>query len=705
MKKKNAKKKPIEKANGLLLEIGMEELPADYLAPASAQLAEDIKKLLEEKRIAFKTIEPFYTVRRFVIYITGLAAKQQDLGYEKKGPRHDIAYKDGKLTDIGKSFLTKNGISEKGLKIKEEKGQKFLFLDIFEKGRPSKDVLAGALPEIIKNLRFPKSMVWDQSYATFARPVRWLLCLSGSETVPFSYGMVKTGNRTRLHKFEDGNKEAQVKDAASYFAAMKKAGIILSQEARIRDIEGKIAALLLKKKFKLLADAGLMEKIAGSVESASAMLGEFDKKYLFLPKEVIITAMREHQRYFAVLLRSGEFTNYFVNIRDGGAGNNPFIVKQHAKVLLSRLSDAEFFFREDLKVPLEANNEKLKQAIFITGLGTMYEKMERLKMLAARASDIFGYGDTVALQMAAYLSKADLMTNMVGEKEYGGLRGFMGGVYLEKQGAEERIWKAVAEHYYPVMAGDRMPSTIEGVFLSLLDKADNMTGFYIAGFKPTGSKDPYAVRRQAMNIIYLTLEKRLNVDLAFLVYENALAYKKQLGRDADINEITAFLKQREVNYFKDKLIDYDIVSAVTAGSRLRVLDDFNKAQVLAEKRKTRKDFNDVVFAVSRVNNILPEDHRGGAVDKQLFDSDAESALCEKFFLNKGGIKGLIEQKKHTECFDFIASFKPEIDRYFDKVLVNAQDEARKNNRLNMLYEIRESFFEFADFSKIVIDRK
>jgi glycyl-tRNA synthetase beta chain len=485
---------------------------------------------------------------------------------------------------------------------------------------------------------------------------------------------------------------------------MKKAGIILSQDERAAGILNKSKAVLSKRKLKLIPDDVLLDRLASSVESVSITLGEFDAKYLFLPKEVIITAMREHQRYFAAAKENGEFTNVFINVRDGGEGNNAFVAKAHAKVLFARLNDAEFFYREDLKQPLETCVDRLKEAVFITGLGTMRDKMERLKMLSSRAGDIFGYSDTVTLQLAAYLCKADLMTNMVGEKEYVGLRGFMGGEYLKKQGKEEKIWKAVAEHYYPVMAGDRLPTTEEGLIISVLDKIDNITGFYIAGFKPTGSKDPYAVRRQALNIIYIALEKKLDIDLAFLIYESALAYKKQQNKDTDINEIIEFFRQREVNYLKDKGLDYDIVAAVTAGKSMKVADDFSRAEVLASARKKEKDFNDIIFALSRINNILPKDFKPGQVDSGLFESAEEKALYDRFQKEKGAISGMLKPGKFGECFGLIASFKPEIDAYFNKVLVNADDAAKKANRLSMLAEMKETFFAFSDFSKIVVDR-
>jgi glycyl-tRNA synthetase beta chain len=689
----------------LILEIGVEEIPADYLEPASNQLKDDIKKLLEAKLIEYKDVKTCYTVRRFTVVVDGIADKQKDLSYEKKGPRYDIAFKDGSMTEIGKKFLESNKIAEKDLKIKEEKGQKFFFTDIFEKGQNTKKVLAETLPDIIKGLRFPKSMVWDDSGVTFARPVRWILCLLGSEPVHFNFGKIKSGSVTRLHKFIQDNKEIEIKDADDYFKKMEKNEIIMDQEERRKTIVEKSEALLQRNKMKLMTDDVLLDRLASSVETVTAMTGHFDEKYLFLPKEVIITAMREHQRYFAVLKEDGEFTNCFVNIRDGGDKNNDFIAKQHAKVLYSRLNDAEFFYKEDLKEPLEKNNAKLKEAIFITGLGTMYEKMERLKAMAARAKEIFGYDDTVSLQEIAYLSKADLMTNMVGEKEYVGLRGFMGGVYLEKQGRPEKIWRAVGEHYLPNMVGDRLPSTTEGLLLSMIDKMDNIVGFYIAGFKPTGSKDPYAVRRQALNIIYIVLEKGLDIDLAFFVYENALAYKKQLNKDTDTAEIVEFIRQREINYFKDKGLDYDIINSVASGKVLNVLDDFNKSSILMAARKSTGNFNDIIFAISRVANIVPPKHTAGKADASLFDTAEEGYLYSKFSAEKNNIEGLISGKKYSEAFEAISAYKPLIDAYFEKVTVMAQDPEKQKNRLNTLVEIRDVFYRLADFSKIVIDRK
>jgi glycyl-tRNA synthetase beta chain len=689
----------------LILEIGVEEIPADYLAPAINQLKEEAKKALDAKLIGYSEISGLYTVRRFILLIDGLEDKQKDLSFEKKGPRYDIAYKDGDMTDIGKTFLAKNNINEKELKIKEEKGQKYLFIDVFEKGRPVKKVLSEILPELIRGMRFPKSMVWDDSLVTFARPIRWILCMLDTEAVHFNFGRIQSGNLTRLHKFIHDNKAVPVKDADDYLKQMVKNGIILSQEARRNEIRFNANSLLKKSGLVLMEDDDLLESLASSVESVTAMTGTFDEKFLFLPKEVIITAMREHQRYFAVSKEDGTFTNRFVNIRDGGDKNNDFIAKQHAKVLYSRLYDAEFFYKEDLKTPLENNNEKLKEAIFITGLGTMYEKMERLKMMAARSKDLFGYADPQILSEAASFSKADLMTNMVGEKEYASLRGFMGGVYLAKQGKEEKVWKAVSEHYLPNMAGDKLPSTAEGVYLSMIDKMDNIVGFYIAGFKPTGSKDPYAVRRQVLNIIYTVMEKQINLDLAFFIYENALAYKKQLGKDTDTAEIIEFFRQREINYFREKGIDYDIISSVCLGKVMNINDDFKKAEMFMEDRKDTKDFNAIVFAVSRMANIVPAKYETGKTDRSLFDAPEEGVLYDKFTAEKNAVENMIIEKRYKEAFDRIASFKPAIDEYFNKVMVMAEDITKKNNRLNMMAEIRDVFYKLADFSKIVVDRK
>jgi glycyl-tRNA synthetase beta chain len=278
-------------------------------------------------------------------------------------------------------------------------------------------------------------------------------------------------------------------------------------------------------------------------------------------------------------------------------------------------------------------------------------------------------------------------------------------VYLSIQGKDVKIWKAVSEHYLPNMAGDRMPSTPEGLFLSMIDKMDNITGFYIAGFKPTGSKDPYAVRRQVLNIIFTVMEKKLDIDLVFFIYESVLAYRQQLGKDADIGEISEFFRQREINYFKEKGIDYDIISAACTGKVMNINDDFNKANMFVEDRKDTKDFNAIVFSISRMANIVPPKHDAGKTDKAFFDAAEEGALYEKFIAEKSVIEKMILEKKYKEAFNSIAAFRPFIDDYFNKVMVMAEDAKKKNNRLNMMAEIRDVFYKLADFSKIVVDRK
>ncbi|HPD18889.1 MAG TPA: glycine--tRNA ligase subunit beta, partial [Candidatus Goldiibacteriota bacterium] len=409
-------------------------------------------------------------------------------------------------------------------------------------------------------------------------------------------------------------------------------------------------------------------------------------------------------RYFAVLKEDDRFTNYFINVRDGSFRNNDFIVKQHSKVLLSRLNDASFFYRDDLKQPLEKNVERLKEAVFITNLGNMYQKVERLENYSKSVNDFIKYGNTDDLVKIAHLCKADLMTEMIGEKEFVGLRGFIGGVYLREQGYDEKIWKAVMEHYKPEFAGDKLPETMEGALISLFDKIDNLCGYFIAGFKPSGSKDPYAVRRQALNIIYLITEKEMDVSLAELIEKVKAVYNSQFAKTFDKNEITEFLKQRQINYLKDKSIDYDVINSVVESTPLAFSDNLKKAEVLMQARK-KKDFNDVIFAISRINNIIPVDYKPDAVNEEHFDSDMEKNLYYKFKTNKDEIKNKINKKEYKDAFELIASFRPEIDDYFKNVLVNTDDEVKRKNRLNMLYEIRQVFMNFADFSKIIIDRK
>jgi len=692
------------KENKALLEIGVEEIPADYLEQAVLKLKETAEKLLNEKRIGFKKINTFFTVRRLVLFIQGLDDKQSDLSFEKRGPKYDIAFKDGKLTEIGEKFLKSNSATEKDIIIKQEKNDKYIFVNIFEKGKATQKILQEIFPEIIKQISFPKSMKWESSGFLFARPIRWILALFNDKIINFEIASIKPGRKTRAHKYIFSNKEIIVKDVNSYFKLIKKYKIILEQEKRKKIIEGKIKELLQKKKLKIITDNELLDRLAASVEWVSVMMGEFDEKYLALPEKIIITAMREHQRYFAVMTDDDKFTNYFVNVRDGNEKNNKYIVKKHSEVLFARLNDAEFFYREDLKIPLLNNLTKLKDAIFIAGLGSMFEKVERAQKNALKIGKILNYASPEILEKIAKLSKCDLVTQLVSEKEFAGLRGYMGGIYLKNQGEDEIIYKSVRDHYLPNFVGDNLPETYEGAILSLIDKMDNLCGFFIAGFKPTGSKDPYAVRRQALNIIYLILEKQLNFNLMVFIDNILDEYKQQLNKSYDKQEIIDFFKQREINYFKDKGIDYDIINAVIEVSNLNILNDYKKAIVLLNARKNN-DFNSIIFAISRINNIIPAGYNGGAVNCELFDCDEEKELYEKFNSNKEKILNFISNLQFEQAFNLISDFKASIDKYFEKVLVMTEEENKRINRLNMLYEMQKVFNNFADFSKIVIDRE
>ena len=689
--------------SNVIFEIGAEEIPADYLAGAVKNIKENLEKQLLENRVNTTKISVFFTVRRFIIYLEGVEDKQPDLAFLKKGPAYDMAYTNGALNELGKTFVNKNNIKESDLQFKEEKGKKYLYIEGVEKGRAVEEVLREIFPAIISGIKFPKSMTWDDSGVTFARPVRWLLALINSKVLEFGFGKLKSANKTRLHKFLHDNKEVVVKDAPEYFKIMTENEIEVVPETRRAKIETAIENMLKEKNMTMIKDEDLMRRVADSVETAAVMTGEFDKKYLFLPEAVIVTAMREHQRYFAVKNAKGEFTNIFVNARDGGHLNTDAIVKAHAKVLASRLSDAEFFYKEDLKKPLEDNLTALKDSTFIAGLGTMYDKTLRIKGAAEKAENIIKYKNPSAVSEAAYLAKMDLGTNMVAEKEFISLRGFMGGVYLEKQGHSEAVCNAVSEHYFPNFVGDKLPATETGVVISLIDKLDNIVGFFIAGFKPTGSKDPYAVRRQALTAIYIVTEKKLDLDLSALIKIIATEYKTQQGKTLEEKELTEFFAQREINYFKDKALDYDIINAVVKDGTLEILNHFNRTKLLMEKRAKGPEFNTFVFAMSRVSNIL-KDHKGGAVNESLFEQAEEKELWKKFSQNKKGFIKALEEKNNKECLKIAEDIEEDINKYFDKVLVNCDVPAVKENRLNALAEIKNILFKFADYSEIVIDR-
>ncbi|HOV79721.1 MAG TPA: glycine--tRNA ligase subunit beta, partial [Bacillota bacterium] len=508
-----------------LLEIGVEEMPARFMEPALLELKETASVILKEQRLPFKNVETYGTPRRLTLYVEGLAGSQEPLEVEVKGPAAKVAFKpDGTPTRAAEGFARSQGVAVDDLIRKALGHVEYVFAVKREAGRPAREVLSEVAPAFINGLHFPKPMRWGDLEVRFARPIRWIVSLFGDEVVEFEFAGLKAGRTTCGHRFL--SKEPVVLACPEeYFKKMRSNYVLVDPEERRRCIWQQVRELAAAAGGMVEEDGDLLDEINNLVEYPTALVGEFSRDYLKLPREVLVTPMREHQRYFPVVGPDGNLLPKFIAVKNGTADHLDTVRAGNEKVLRARLADADFFFREDLKTPLAEKVPALKKIVFQESLGTVYDKVLRLSTLADYLASEAGASEQdrrVALR-AAHLAKADLVTNMV--YEFPELQGVMGREYAERSGEPREVALAVFEHYLPRFAGDRLPRTMPGKILSMADKIDNIVGCFAIGIQPSGSQDPYALRRQALGISHIVLDGKFAVRLPELVEKAYRGYE------------------------------------------------------------------------------------------------------------------------------------------------------------------------------------
>ena len=558
-----------------ILEIGTEEIPARFLPEALEQFRDQALELLTSNRLAFEEVRTLATPRRLVLHITDLAGLQEGWEERKKGPSKDAAFDaEGKPTRAALGFAEKHGLSIDQLKL-ERSGKKEYLVAVQEiPGKKTPELLGELLPSLIKSIVFPKNMIWEQSKVKFARPIRWILCLYGEELVDFSYAGLTSGRETRGHRFLNPGPFV-VNSPAHYFTCLEEAGVVLDHKKRELMIRDKVERAARSLGGVARLDAGLLQEVTFLVESPEAISCSFPQSYLDLPREVLVTTMQSHQRYFPVEDAKGAILPFFIAVSNNCAAPLNNIRRGNEKVLKARLADARFFYDEDVKIPLEERAAELKNILFQENLGTLYEKTERLqdltRFLIEKIPNLNEEERKASLR-AAFLAKADLTTNMVGE--FPELQGIMGREYALKSGETRKTATAIYEHYLPRFAGDEFPSTTPGVMVALADKMDHLAGCFAVGIRPSGSQDPYALRRQALGILSIFIQHKLSFSFedlirqALLLLQNKLAHlnEEEIGKLTD--EIRRFAWQRLRYLFQEEGIDYDIIEAVvkhTAG--------------------------------------------------------------------------------------------------------------------------------------------
>lgn len=689
--------------NKYLLELGTEEIPARFVENSLKQLKEKWSKLLEEERINYEEIKTYATPRRLVVLIEGLSDKQKDLEELVKGPSEKIAYdNDGHPTKALIGFAKSQGISLDSIVVRQYKGEKYIYANKVAEGRKVQEVIKDKARSIITSISFPKSMRWGGNNFRFSRPIRWIVSLFNDEIVEFEIGNIKVSNKTKGHRFL-GSSEIVVNNVDEYFQKLKDNYVIVDQNERKEIIKRNCEKLAREKGGNLLKDDELLNELTYIVEYPTPMIGRINEEFLSLPKEVIITPMKEHQRYFPVLDDKGRLLPYFIAVRNGNEEYLDIVTKGNEKVLEARLEDAKFFYNEDIKQPLEQYVERLKSIVFQEKLGTMYEKTIRINELSRRIGEYLEVGEETLNNMkrASLLSKADLVTNMV--NEFTELQGIMGREYAIKSGENEITSLAIFEHYLPRFAGDELPTTTAGAILSIADKLDTIAGCFAIGIKPTGSQDPYGLRRQALGIINIILDKNLKLSLNELLDFALYIYVEEKGLAFDYNrvknDIKEFFDGRIKSMFIEIGIRYDIVDAVLTSD----VDDIVDLKLRAEKLNewiNKEGFNEILTAFNRVITLASKCEEYN-VNKEIFKEEQERKLYEVYNDIEEKVIASINRKEYDKALDEMLILKKPIDSFFDNVMVMVENEELKNNRLALLKKISDLMLRICDLSKIV----
>lgn len=677
----------------LLLEIGTEEVPAHFMPAILEQLNKKAQSIFTDLHIEFSATKTLGTPRRIALLVKNLAEKQADISTEYKGPAVNIAYdSNNEPTKAAIGFARGKKINVEDLTVKDG----YIYAVVHEKGQNTSSLLAKILPQLIEELNFPKNMRWGNLDFRFVRPLRWIVALYDAEIIDFTIANVKSGNKTRGHRFlSDG--EHVIANASVYEESLEKLFIIVDQNKRRSIIEQQINELAAKHNGHAQITEELLEEVIYLVEYPTALCGSFEDKYLQLPKEAVITPMREHQRYFPVLDDAGKLMPLFITVRNGGQKSLEIVQHGNERVLRARLADAQFFFDEDRKKSLADYLEKLKTVVFQEGLGSIYDKALRLEKLAAFLGDSFQLDqqEITAAKRAALLAKADLVTGMV--CEFTELQGVMGREYALLDGETPAVATAIDEHYMPRSATDNMPSTIAGKVVSLADKIDNITATFSRGLIPTGSQDPFALRRQALGIVNTLIESKLNLSLSTFIAKAMELLNVPADKQAELQtSIMDFMRLRVNNILADAAIRYDIVDAVTNDID-NVYSVYKKALIVADKL-TSTDLTTTIQSFVRVSNIAKENIL--SVDEALFIETEEKDLYAAY----SGISKNITTMNDNYALILTELIKlaVPIDKFFDKVMVMDKDEKIKNNRLALLKNIDNSIKQIADFTKIVL---
>ena len=681
----------------LLFEIGTEELPANYMPNILKDLKALALKKLQDARVPFADVTVMGTPRRLAVLVSGVEETQADSTEEFKGPAVSIAYKDGEPTKAAQGFARGKGVDVKDLVVRDN----YIYAVKHIQGRATSELLPHVLREILTNIPFPNHMRWADFDFRFLRPIHWLVALFGTEVVPVSITDINSDRYTMGHRFLS-NRKIEIPVADDYVRILEDNFVIADQDKRREMIRQQITELAREEGGEIEIAADLLEEVNYLVEYPTPLCGKFEEKYLALPEAAIITPMRDHQRYFPVRGKDGKLLNKFIAVRNGGKAFLENVTHGNERVLRARLSDAEFFFNEDRKQKLEAYEERIKTVVFQEGLGNMYDKSQRLMQLVEMIH--FGQQSRVPLddlKRAARLCKCDLVTGMV--TEFTELQGVMGREYARLDGEKPDICEGIFEQYLPRFAGDILPKTEIGQILSIADKVDNIVATFSRGKAPTGSQDPFALRRQALGIINILLDSRKHMDMAKVVGASILLLKVPMEKIKELGtQIIDFIKLRFRNLLLEQKVRYDVIDAVLADERNNDLYDlYLRAQALNEYVNGEKAA-DMIQAATRVNNLSSKAETVVPVKESLFKEKVEKELYAVVKKLDTEIIPLTVRYDYAGALNILSELNAPVNKFFDDVMVMDKEEAVKNNRLSLLCLVKDLVNCVGDLSKLVM---
>lgn len=683
-------------AKELLFEIGMEEIPSGYLPPALEELKAVASRLLAEQRLAFTAVRTLGTPRRLALFVDGLAERQADARREVVGPPKAAAFDaEGKPTKAAEGFARAQGVAVEALQVRALERGEYLVAVQEERGARTVEVLTGLLPKLLGALSFPKFMRWGEGTFRFVRPIRWLLAIYDGRVVPLQVDGLKAEGRTYGHRFL-APRGVRVRGFQEYLETLEERFVIADPARRRELVRSQAAEAAAAVNGRPVLDDTLVETVADLVEFPTAVCGAFKPEYLELPREVIVTPMQKHQRYFPVVDAAGNLLPHFVAVSNMRAKDMGLILQGNERVLRARLNDAEFFFREDRKRPLAERLPELRQIIFQEKLGSVADKIQRLQQLAGWLAAQADPTARPAAERAALLCKADLPTAMV--KEFPNLQGIMGREYARLSGEPPEVCQAIEEHYLPRFAGDRLPASGAGTAVALADRLDSIVGCFGIGLVPTGSEDPYALRRAALGVVQLILQRGWHLPLDEAVACAQAGFGGGPKSDATRQAVLDFLRGRTQAVLAERGLPGDVIEAVLSAGSNDIADVARRADALGVLRR-EADFIELATAFRRVVGIIPRGFERPVETNRLVEG-AERALYAQAVDLKGEVERLVASRDYLGALRRIAGLRPVVDMFFEEVLVIGPDEGLTQNRFALLKTVGSLFAQIADFTKI-----